>query len=73
MTSSALASVALTPDHFDAFPLDLADADAPARAAEQIAERWGALDVLVNNAAIMTGDRSLSTMSRPARWSARWR
>src|SRR5665213_4219722 len=25
-----------------------------ARAAEQIAERWGALDVLVNNAAIMT-------------------
>jgi NAD(P)-dependent dehydrogenase (short-subunit alcohol dehydrogenase family) len=50
---AALASVALTPDHFEAFPLDLADADAPARAAEQIAERWGALDVLVNNAAIM--------------------
>jgi len=53
-TRSALASLAMTPDHFDAFPLDLADADAPARAAEQIAERWGALDVLVNNAAIMT-------------------
>ena len=34
---TALASAALTPDHFDAFPLDLADADAPARAAEQIA------------------------------------
>jgi NAD(P)-dependent dehydrogenase (short-subunit alcohol dehydrogenase family) len=51
---AALASVALTPDHFEAFPLDLADADAPARAAEQITERWGALDVLVNNAAIMT-------------------
>ena len=51
---ATLASAALTPDHFDAFPLDLSDADAPARAAEQIAERWGALDVLVNNAAIMT-------------------
>ncbi|HEX3903669.1 MAG TPA: SDR family NAD(P)-dependent oxidoreductase [Polyangia bacterium] len=51
---AALAQAALTPEHFDAFPLDLADADAPARAADQIAERWGALDVLVNNAAIMT-------------------
>jgi NAD(P)-dependent dehydrogenase (short-subunit alcohol dehydrogenase family) len=39
---------------FDAFPLDLARPDAPARAAEWIAARWGALDVLVNNAAIMT-------------------
>jgi NAD(P)-dependent dehydrogenase (short-subunit alcohol dehydrogenase family) len=52
-THASLASAALTPDHFDAFPLDLADADAPARAAEQIAERWGGLDVLVNNAAIL--------------------
>jgi NAD(P)-dependent dehydrogenase (short-subunit alcohol dehydrogenase family) len=52
-TRASLAFAALTPDHFDAFPLDLADADAPARAVEQIAERWGALDVLVNNAAIM--------------------
>jgi NAD(P)-dependent dehydrogenase (short-subunit alcohol dehydrogenase family) len=51
---AGLASAALTPDHFDAFPLDLAEADAPARATEQIRERWGALDVLVNNAAIMT-------------------
>jgi len=41
-------------DRFDAFPLDLARPDAPARAAERIAARWGALDVLVNNAAIMT-------------------
>ena len=41
-------------DRFDAFPLDLARPDAPARAAEQIAARWGALDVLINNAAIMT-------------------
>jgi NAD(P)-dependent dehydrogenase (short-subunit alcohol dehydrogenase family) len=41
-------------DRFDAFPLDLARAEAPARAAQQIAARWGALDVLLNNAAIMT-------------------
>jgi len=41
-------------DRFDAFPLDLARPDAPARAAERIAARWGALDVLINNAAIMT-------------------
>lgn len=39
---------------FDAFPLDLSRPEAPARAAERIAARWGALDVLVNNAAIMT-------------------
>src|SRR5579871_77505 len=41
-------------DRFAAFSLDLAGADAPARAAERIAARWGALDVLINNAAIMT-------------------
>jgi NAD(P)-dependent dehydrogenase (short-subunit alcohol dehydrogenase family) len=41
-------------DRFEVFPLDLAEKDAPARAAERIAARWGALDVLVNNAAIMT-------------------
>ncbi len=39
---------------FDAFVLDVASADAPARAAQQIAARWGALDVLINNAAVMT-------------------
>jgi NAD(P)-dependent dehydrogenase (short-subunit alcohol dehydrogenase family) len=39
---------------FDAFVLDLAAPDAPARVAERIAARWGALDVLVNNAAVMT-------------------
>lgn len=32
--------------------LDVADADAPARAAAEVGERWGALDVLVNNAAV---------------------
>jgi NAD(P)-dependent dehydrogenase (short-subunit alcohol dehydrogenase family) len=39
---------------FDAFVLDLRAPDAAAQAAERIAARWGALDVLVNNAAIMT-------------------
>jgi NAD(P)-dependent dehydrogenase (short-subunit alcohol dehydrogenase family) len=39
---------------FDAFVLDVASPEAPARAAERIAARWGALDVLVNNAAVMT-------------------
>ncbi|HVZ88147.1 MAG TPA: SDR family NAD(P)-dependent oxidoreductase [Polyangia bacterium] len=41
-------------DRFEAFALDLTDPGAPARAAARIAARWGALDVLINNAAIMT-------------------
>ncbi len=45
---------ARVPGRFDAFVLDVAGAQAPARAAERIAARWGALDVLVNNAAVMT-------------------
>lgn len=39
---------------FDAFLLDVTSSEAPARAAERIAARWGALDVLINNAAVMT-------------------
>lgn len=39
---------------FDSFVLDVTSADAPARAADRIAARWGALDVLINNAAVMT-------------------
>ena len=39
---------------FDAFVIDLSSADAPAKVAARIKARWGALDVLVNNAAIMT-------------------
>ncbi|MFL5307421.1 MAG: SDR family NAD(P)-dependent oxidoreductase [Polyangia bacterium] len=39
---------------FEAFALDLTAPDAPARAVERITARWGALDVLVNNAAVMT-------------------
>lgn len=37
---------------FDGFVLDLTAPDAPARAVERITSRWGALDVLINNAAI---------------------
>ncbi len=37
---------------FDAFVLDVNAPEAAARAAERIAARWGALDVLINNAAI---------------------
>lgn len=40
------------PGRFDAFVLDVTAPDAPGRAAERIASRWGALDVLINNAAI---------------------
>ncbi|HVV15759.1 MAG TPA: SDR family oxidoreductase [Polyangia bacterium] len=48
------------PGRFEAFALDLRAPDAPARAVEKIAARWGALDVLVNNAAVMTeGPRTL--------------
>ena len=43
-----------TPGRFDAFVLDVTAPDAAARAAERIDARWGALDVLVCNAAIMT-------------------
>jgi NAD(P)-dependent dehydrogenase (short-subunit alcohol dehydrogenase family) len=35
-----------------ALALDVADADAPARTAAEVRERWGALDALVNNAAV---------------------
>jgi NAD(P)-dependent dehydrogenase (short-subunit alcohol dehydrogenase family) len=51
---AALLAGAPAPDRLDVFTLDLSRPEAPARAAERIAARWGALDVLVNNAAIMT-------------------
>ena len=41
---------------FEALSLDLAAADAPARAAAWIGERWGALDVLWNNAGVMLSE-----------------
>jgi NAD(P)-dependent dehydrogenase (short-subunit alcohol dehydrogenase family) len=45
---------ARAPGRFEAFALDVAGPDAAARAVERVAARWGALDVLVNNAAVMT-------------------
>ena len=39
-------------ENVHALALDVADADAPARTAAQVGERWGALDALVNNAAV---------------------
>ncbi len=39
---------------FDAFVLDVTAPNAPAQAVERIAARWGALDILINNAAVMT-------------------
>jgi NAD(P)-dependent dehydrogenase (short-subunit alcohol dehydrogenase family) len=44
---------ALAPTRVDAFVLDVTDPSAPTRAAARAAVRWGALDVLFNNAAIM--------------------
>ena len=41
---------------FEALTLDLAAADAPARAAAWIGERWGTLDVLWNNAGVMLSE-----------------
>jgi NAD(P)-dependent dehydrogenase (short-subunit alcohol dehydrogenase family) len=41
---------------FDALVLDVASEAAPARAVEQVAERWGALDVLWNNAGVMLSE-----------------
>jgi NAD(P)-dependent dehydrogenase (short-subunit alcohol dehydrogenase family) len=44
-------------ERVEVFPLDLARPDAPARARERIEKKWGALDVLLSNAAIMTEGR----------------
>ncbi len=41
---------------FEALALDLTSTDAPARAAAWIGERWGALDVLWNNAGVMLSE-----------------
>jgi NAD(P)-dependent dehydrogenase (short-subunit alcohol dehydrogenase family) len=45
---------ARAPGRFAAFALDVRAPDAPAAAAARVDAHWGALDVLINNAAIMT-------------------
>ena len=48
--------LALGAERFDAFTLDLAAPEAPARAREMVVARWGALDVLWNNAGVMLSE-----------------
>jgi NAD(P)-dependent dehydrogenase (short-subunit alcohol dehydrogenase family) len=43
-------------DRFDAFAVDLAAPEAPARVREMVLARWGALDVLWNNAGVMLSE-----------------
>jgi 3-oxoacyl-[acyl-carrier protein] reductase len=50
-----------------AYQLDLAVADAPARLAEFLRDRYGRVDIVVHNAGI-TGDKTLANMS-DAMWS----
>ncbi|GJG88360.1 pteridine reductase [Gemmatimonadetes bacterium T265] len=50
------------------FPADLADADAPAALVRAVAERFGALDVLVNSAGVMV--RTPIGEVTPAAWDA---
>jgi NAD(P)-dependent dehydrogenase (short-subunit alcohol dehydrogenase family) len=45
---------ARAPGRFEAFVLDVTRAEAAALAVERVRARWEALDVLVNNAAVMT-------------------
>src|SRR5215472_7155126 len=50
----ARATEALKPlGDFTALQADLCDAEAPNRIAEAVRDRWGALDILFNNAAIL--------------------
>ena len=58
-------AAALGPDAF-AVRVDTADVESVAAAAGEVTERWGGVDVLVNNAGI-TGSGSLSEVS-PADW-----
>jgi NAD(P)-dependent dehydrogenase (short-subunit alcohol dehydrogenase family) len=47
---------AVAPGRFDAFTLDLAAPEAYGRARERVQARWGALDILWNNAGIMLSE-----------------
>ena len=59
--SQRLASVTeelseLAPGRFEAFALDVSDPDAPGLAHDRLKARWGALDVLFNNAGVMLSE-----------------
>jgi 2-hydroxycyclohexanecarboxyl-CoA dehydrogenase len=56
--------------HADAVEVDLADAGSIARLAATVADRHGAVDVLVNNAGITQVERFLD--SDPATWDRQW-
>ncbi|MFM2081188.1 MAG: hypothetical protein RLZZ219_1870 [Cyanobacteriota bacterium] len=49
-----------TPGPLLPLELDLADLESVARAADTLAERWGRLDLLINNAGVMAPPRTLS-------------
>lgn len=44
------------PEAFTWLTLDLTEAHAPARLAQAVSERWGALDILMNNAGVQLSD-----------------
>ncbi|MGH7436707.1 MAG: SDR family NAD(P)-dependent oxidoreductase [Polyangiaceae bacterium] len=51
---------------FTPLAVDLCDPEAPRRIASAVHETWGALDILVNNAAVMVGGDALSFEDEPA-------
>ena len=53
-------SGAIQPDTLVPLQLDLADLDSVSTAADQVAERWSRLDLLINNAGVMAPPRQLS-------------
>ncbi|MFM7652038.1 MAG: oxidoreductase [Vulcanococcus sp.] len=51
---------AIEPEALIPLPLDLADLASVSAATDQVAERWGRLDLLINNAGVMAPPRTLS-------------
>ena len=53
LTAAARSLEPIAPGKFSYLSVDLADSTAPKRLAHAAAERWGALDILINNAGVM--------------------